>query len=197
MIYFIESRRAKAIKIGLARDPEKRLRTLQTASPTKLRLIATCPGGPREEMLMHRRFASIRLRGEWFRATRELYEFASGCNAGRHRAYRPHPGPNHPQYRAHCEPIEARVGEAVGFPVMAYYGLEPYITGADDRRFSFQVMPIDDRVAMDVEAFWGWHLDNNPQWFATVDEAGDEYIRCFHFWIEHVAGDSKAKTTAE
>lgn len=64
-IYFIGGDMG-LIKIGLARDPERRLRTLQCGSPIPLRILASGPGSARDERMYHARFASHRLHGEWF-----------------------------------------------------------------------------------------------------------------------------------
>lgn len=54
------------VKIGVALDPVVRLTTMQSACPYQLRLYATVPGGRVQERVYHRRFASLRMRGEWF-----------------------------------------------------------------------------------------------------------------------------------
>jgi len=54
------------IKIGLARYPERRLRTLQSHSPVKLSLLVVCRGGSKMESQYHVHFAKHRLHGEWF-----------------------------------------------------------------------------------------------------------------------------------
>jgi hypothetical protein len=53
-------------KIGIAGDPEKRLRELQTGSPVLLTLVGAMPGGLALERLLHRRWAAHRIHGEWF-----------------------------------------------------------------------------------------------------------------------------------
>lgn len=64
VIYFIRS--ATAIKIGMAKDAQRRLTVLQTSHPETLELVATCPGGRALEGEYHARFAEHRVRGEWF-----------------------------------------------------------------------------------------------------------------------------------
>jgi hypothetical protein len=47
---------------------------LTTGNPGKLTLLGSIPGDFRLETRLHHRFASLRIRGEWFRASRELIE---------------------------------------------------------------------------------------------------------------------------
>lgn len=61
-----------AVKIGHARNPEKRLALLQTGTPEQLRILAVIDGPPRLERELHELFAGDRIRGEWFHKTREL-----------------------------------------------------------------------------------------------------------------------------
>lgn len=74
-VYFIKAfgeRDLVRIKIGKAKDPEERLKTLQTGSPVKLKLIGVikCKSSAHAyhvEKLAHDRFYKQRKRGEWFR----------------------------------------------------------------------------------------------------------------------------------
>lgn len=67
-IYFIRAAVPKSpIKIGYSTEPDVRLSTLQQASPSDLYIAALMPGDPPTERRLHERFASGRLRGEWFR----------------------------------------------------------------------------------------------------------------------------------
>lgn len=56
------------IKIGFAKNPEKRLASLQTGSPAELILHASFETEhPKiHEKMIHRRFRRFRVRGEWF-----------------------------------------------------------------------------------------------------------------------------------
>lgn len=68
MIYFIEAVGANLLKIGFTeRDPEERLKELQTGCPHKLRLVATTFGDRETERLWHDEYADLRTSGEWFR----------------------------------------------------------------------------------------------------------------------------------
>lgn len=77
MIYFIQAGEAGAIKIGLAADPSGRLMQLQTSSASPLRMLRTFDGGRELEAALHRRFARLRLHGEWFKPDEELLRFAA------------------------------------------------------------------------------------------------------------------------
>ena len=65
-VYFAASGEDGPVKIGWAKDPEKRLHSLQTGHPEELDLIALIPGTRHLEADIHRRLWKSRLRGEWF-----------------------------------------------------------------------------------------------------------------------------------
>lgn len=64
MIYFIEANRS--YKIGFSKTPEKRVATLQTAQPERIKLLGIANGSRREEQLLHYFLQQHRLEGEWF-----------------------------------------------------------------------------------------------------------------------------------
>lgn len=70
-VYFIADEDGY-IKIGHARNVLSRLASLQTASRQNLRLVATTSGSQADERALHARFASDRVRGEWFRPSPAL-----------------------------------------------------------------------------------------------------------------------------
>lgn len=72
-VYFIKA--ASYVKIGWAARPLERLKTFETGCPHKLELLATIPGGVSAESQMHRKFKSLRYRGEWFHYDGKLKEF--------------------------------------------------------------------------------------------------------------------------
>ena len=79
-IYFILNKESNAVKIGRAKDVEKRLKSLQTANCNELKLIKTIRvNGSLEakelENSLHQRFSHLRLLGEWFKAEQELFDF--------------------------------------------------------------------------------------------------------------------------
>ncbi len=72
-IYFIRAGKLKKdpIKIGLAKNIEKRLADLQVANPYQLQLIMAFPTNSRKhaemvEKRLHRYFKHKHIRGEWF-----------------------------------------------------------------------------------------------------------------------------------
>lgn len=77
MIYFIQDESTLLIKIGFTdhATPAKRLCELQTASSAGLVLLSTIPGTREMEKHIHREFANLRERGEWFRPAPALIRF--------------------------------------------------------------------------------------------------------------------------
>ena len=65
-LYFIQSDFTGMIKIGRSKDPQKRLKQLQTGNPNKLKLIAEFKGEGWKEKILHERLEKYRLEGEWF-----------------------------------------------------------------------------------------------------------------------------------
>lgn len=63
-VYFITD--GEFIKIGISVNPWKRLSSIQTGHPKKLRIAAIFKGGREEEFQLHGRFAEYRAHGEWF-----------------------------------------------------------------------------------------------------------------------------------
>ena len=74
-IYFIQQGDDGPIKVGYSTNPEKRLKTLSTASPHSLHLLKVVEGDETLEKRIHTRFAEIRLGGEWLQATQDLLDF--------------------------------------------------------------------------------------------------------------------------
>ncbi|MGG6294977.1 GIY-YIG nuclease family protein [Leptolyngbya sp. AN02str] len=79
-IYFVLNEDSNAIKIGRAKDLAKRLKTLQTSSPAKLKLIKSIQVEGSEdahklEQSLHKQFHEIRLAGEWFKAEANLLSY--------------------------------------------------------------------------------------------------------------------------
>lgn len=79
-VYFIHSEESNAVKIGRAKDVEKRLKSLQTAHPHELKIIKIfkLKGGKAAQELessLHQKFNHLRLSGEWFKAESELLDY--------------------------------------------------------------------------------------------------------------------------
>lgn len=79
-IYFIELVGMRCIKIGIAEDWRKRIQNLQTASPIRLKRLLVLDACVGIEPMMHRKFASLRMRGEWFRDDPSIREFIQRCH---------------------------------------------------------------------------------------------------------------------
>lgn len=73
-VYFIQCGSTGAIKIGISRNPWRRITKMQSDCPGELSLLATLAGGRDEEEALHTRFAEARIRGEWYSPTAELLD---------------------------------------------------------------------------------------------------------------------------
>ena len=71
-IYFIQNEDNNLIKIGYAKNVQKRIVALQTPSTSKLILLGNIPGNFDFEKRLHKRFHGAKKSGEWFRPTFEL-----------------------------------------------------------------------------------------------------------------------------
>lgn len=71
VVYFI-GQGSRFVKIGTTASLQSRLHSLRCASPVELDLLALFPGGAQREGEFHKRFASVRHRGEWFRRRGDL-----------------------------------------------------------------------------------------------------------------------------
>lgn len=72
-VYFIEA--GDLIKIGFTRSPVGRMRTIKTGCPLPMKLLHHEAGSLKSERELHRRFAVLRVRGEWFRKAPELLAY--------------------------------------------------------------------------------------------------------------------------
>lgn len=83
-VYFIRSVDGGPVKIGTSVNPEGRLNALQTAHPTRLKIIGTMKGGLVVEKAIHTLFVADRLRhnGEWFHPSAALIDFISDIGGG-------------------------------------------------------------------------------------------------------------------
>lgn len=73
VVYFVELN--GHIKIGTTTNMKQRLATLNTGGPTPVRLLATIEGNREMEQRLHKRFAHLRVNGEWFEHRDELASF--------------------------------------------------------------------------------------------------------------------------
>jgi hypothetical protein len=79
-VYFIgtENREGRHVKIGMAYEPEKRLKTLQIGHSAQLRVLAWFRGDRDAEARLHAKFYRTRIQGEWFRITPALKRLIEG-----------------------------------------------------------------------------------------------------------------------
>lgn len=68
------------VKIGFTTDVNARMSALQIGSPHPLEIVAVRPGNMETERRLHKRFRSLRSRGEWFFERGHLARWISkGC----------------------------------------------------------------------------------------------------------------------
>ena len=80
-IYFITMGMSGVLKIGFSTNLDARLKSLKTSSPTKIVLLLVINGTMAEERALHKRFASDRVQGEWFRFSDEIRGFIQTVKA--------------------------------------------------------------------------------------------------------------------
>lgn len=73
MVYFITDK--KNIKIGYSKNPNKRIKQLNTGNAKKLMLIGYMNGDKNKEKELHCQFSQDRSNGEWFSPSDELLDF--------------------------------------------------------------------------------------------------------------------------
>ena len=73
-VYLIQMGRNRAYKIGISNDPQKRLESMQTANPYKLKLLHTikADNAATAEEELHRLLYATRMEGEWFKLTPDM-----------------------------------------------------------------------------------------------------------------------------
>jgi hypothetical protein len=87
-LYFIQAGDNGPIKIGVARNFEKRLASMQSSCPELLIVLKVIPSaGHSMEKHLHRYFAAHRLRGEWFSPHPDVLDFVFAGNRRRRRDY--------------------------------------------------------------------------------------------------------------
>lgn len=72
-VYFAEC--GDFIKIGFTFSVEKRIASLSTGNPLPITLMHVAKAGREFEQELHKRFASLRGRGEWFQKHPDLLTF--------------------------------------------------------------------------------------------------------------------------
>lgn len=71
-IYFIQDWNTKLIKIGIGSPAFPRLKALQGGSPSRFSVLAIKEGTYEEEFILHLKFESQKINGEWYRPIPEL-----------------------------------------------------------------------------------------------------------------------------
>ena len=65
-LYFICDENAQYLKIGISKDPEDRLKNIQTGNPLKLILLLKFYATPQIENKLHSALKKHQLSGEWY-----------------------------------------------------------------------------------------------------------------------------------
>lgn len=81
-VYFIQAATGD-VKIGYAGNPRSRMADMQTAHSKPLKLLGAIPGDMTVERSLHKKFAHLRLMGEWFKPEPILMSFIEGACFGR------------------------------------------------------------------------------------------------------------------
>jgi hypothetical protein len=84
-VYFVRAKVTGLIKIGVSGDALARLAELRRGCPDELELLAVQPcfeGGILERQL-HRQFAHLRVRGEWFKPTKTVMRAVAAARTWR------------------------------------------------------------------------------------------------------------------
>lgn len=79
-VYFVVNQDSKAVKIGFAKNVQKRLAALQTSSPAQLELLGSIKTESSQtarylEESLHQMFANLHIQGEWFRVDAVMLEY--------------------------------------------------------------------------------------------------------------------------
>lgn len=84
-VYFLGS--PTHVKIGItSKHIKKRIQTIRQVHYEKLELLAIIPNVPRElEKHLHKKFAALKEKGEWFRRGPEIEAFIQIVRSGRYR----------------------------------------------------------------------------------------------------------------
>lgn len=74
-VYFVQATESRRIKIGFTARLGKRLLAISTYCPEPVQVIGIMHGTIQDELALHERFKSCRIRGEWFAETPELTDY--------------------------------------------------------------------------------------------------------------------------
>lgn len=80
-VYFIGAKAGRKIKIGYSTKPSLRIRQIQSGNPDDLEVLFSLRGTKAGEAMLHRAFADVRLKGEWFRGASTIRRVAKKLQA--------------------------------------------------------------------------------------------------------------------
>jgi hypothetical protein len=80
MVYFIADTIKDVVKIGVSKNPKKRLKQLQTSNSSELVLLGFINGEKAEEQYLHCLFGKHKLYGEWFILNDEIIDYINLVN---------------------------------------------------------------------------------------------------------------------
>lgn len=75
VVYFLKSKQTKLIKIGTTKNLKTRMMTIESAGGHDLDVLLLLRGYFDIEKTLHEKFASSRVKGEWFQASPKILEF--------------------------------------------------------------------------------------------------------------------------
>jgi hypothetical protein len=82
-VYFIAEEGTERVKIGTTRYPVwVRLKELQYIHPRQLILMRAIAGNEKQECAAHKTFAHLRLDGEWFAYSDDMWDFGKTIDIG-------------------------------------------------------------------------------------------------------------------
>lgn len=81
-IYFVRALPDGPIKIGSAIDFGRRFREIQSLCWLEIYPLLVMRGSFAEERKLHARFDHLLVRGEWFRASREIFDYINSVDDG-------------------------------------------------------------------------------------------------------------------
>jgi hypothetical protein len=81
-IYFVQCTGTRYIKIGYSENPRARLSSLQTGSASELQLLNIIDGNRDKERELHEQFRHLRVKGEWYYPSEEVYALTSNDYEG-------------------------------------------------------------------------------------------------------------------
>jgi hypothetical protein len=85
-VYFVAEEGTERVKIGLTTNPVwTRVSELQIANDRQIILMRAIKGDYNVERAAHKRFAHLRLEGEWFRYSDEMWDFGKTIDIGPRR----------------------------------------------------------------------------------------------------------------